>query len=63
MALVPDDANFWPLQQPPPAPPPNPLSMRDLALSPSSRISSIRRSLSWRWKYGGALEFNSTAPF
>jgi hypothetical protein len=63
MALVPDDANFWPLKQPPAAAAANPHSMRDFALSSSSRFSSVRRSLSWRWKYGGALEFNSTAPF
>mmetsp|Transcript_3825 Transcript_3825/g.11928 ORF Transcript_3825/g.11928 Transcript_3825/m.11928 type:complete len:1069 (-) Transcript_3825:64-3270(-) len=55
MALVPDDANFWPLKQP---------AKRELAIGrePSFGLEGIgqppgfRRSLSWKWKYGVALE-------
>jgi uncharacterized membrane protein YdfJ with MMPL/SSD domain len=55
MALVPDDANFWPLKQ---------SATRELAIGrePSFGLEGIgqppgfRRSLSWKWKYGVALE-------
>mmetsp|Transcript_2153 Transcript_2153/g.5933 ORF Transcript_2153/g.5933 Transcript_2153/m.5933 type:complete len:790 (+) Transcript_2153:1049-3418(+) len=64
MALVPEEANFWPLMKQPAlvTDPEQQASMRDFGLSPG-RSTSVRRSLSWRWKYGGALEFNATAPF
>mmetsp|Transcript_2160 Transcript_2160/g.5987 ORF Transcript_2160/g.5987 Transcript_2160/m.5987 type:complete len:407 (+) Transcript_2160:138-1358(+) len=55
MALVPEEANFWPLMKQPAlvTDPEQQASMRDFGLSPG-RSTSVRRSLSWRW--------NGTAP-